>query len=255
MVLGTGTKQPQHGGYQTYTTVPSALATKIPASFSWATAVALPVGAGTAAAALYSPSHFALPLPSLTPPSSAANGTIIIWGASSSVGLAAVQEATFSGLEVIATAGAHNHDLVTSLGAAAVYDHRDSDVVSKVVQAAKGKAVVGIFDPIALPPTNQATIDILSQLPDATKLIIVTQPPFKEFDTKGAEIRPIFSAIITQNGIGEKFFGDWFPKVLESGAYKPFPKPNVVGKGLGDVQKGLDITRKGVSASKTVIEA
>ena len=255
MVLGTTTQQRQHGGYQTYTIVPSSVTAKIPEAFSYTKAVALAVGAGTAAGALYSPSHFALPFPSVQRPTSAANGTLIIWGASSAVGLAAVQQATLSGVEAIATAGAHNHSLVSSLRASVVFDHKDPDVVSKVVAAAKGKSALGIFDTISLPPTNQASIDILADLPDAKKLIVVLQPPFQEFDTKGAEIRPMFSAVITKNGVGDKIFGEWLPQVLESGLYKPYPEPNVVGKGLGDVQKGLDITKRGVSASKTVVEA
>lgn len=46
---------------------------------------------------------------------------------------------------------------------------------------------------------------------------------------------------------------DFVPKGLKNGALKAKPDPLVVGKGLGKVQEGLDVQRKGVSAKKVVI--
>jgi hypothetical protein len=40
---------------------------------------------------------------------------------------------------------------------------------------------------------------------------------------------------------------------LAEGKFKPKPDPQVVGNGLDAIQKGLDISRQGVSAKKIVI--
>lgn len=57
---------------------------------------------------------------------------MLVWGASSSTGTAAVQLAKELGLKVFATASPKNHEYVKSLGASEVVDYRDPDVVSKL---------------------------------------------------------------------------------------------------------------------------
>jgi hypothetical protein len=53
--------------------------------------------------------------------------------------------------------------------------------------------------------------------------------------------------------IGESVFVDFLPKALETGLFKPAPNPIVVGHGLEKVQEGIDLIKKGVSATKLVV--
>jgi hypothetical protein len=46
---------------------------------------------------------------------------------------------------------------------------------------------------------------------------------------------------------------DYLPKALATGQYLAAPDPQVVGKGLENVQTALDLASKGVSAKKRVV--
>lgn len=46
---------------------------------------------------------------------------------------------------------------------------------------------------------------------------------------------------------------NWMAKALEDGTLVPKPDPMVVGEGLESIQRGIDISRNGVSAAKVVI--
>lgn len=44
----------------------------------------------------------------------------------------------------------------------------------------------------------------------------------------------------------------WLVEALEKGDLLPKPDPLIVGTGLESIQKGIDLSRKGVSAKKLV---
>lgn len=46
---------------------------------------------------------------------------------------------------------------------------------------------------------------------------------------------------------------EWLHRVMEETKIKYLPQPEIVGKGVEDVQKGVDLLAKGVSAKKLVI--
>lgn len=54
--------------------------------------------------------------------------------------------------------------------------------------------------------------------------------------------------------IGTGVWHEFMPKALETGRFQAKPDPHVVKGGLGKVQEGINILRKGVSAKKIVIE-
>lgn len=58
---------------------------------------------------------------------------------------------------------------------------------------------------------------------------------------------------LVDKDIGKAVYVDFLPQALESGQMKPAPKPQVVGHGLESVQEGIDLIKKGVSATKLVI--
>lgn len=45
----------------------------------------------------------------------------------------------------------------------------------------------------------------------------------------------------------------WMAKALENGTLQCKPDPTVIGEGLESIQLGLDVLRKGVSATKIVV--
>jgi len=45
----------------------------------------------------------------------------------------------------------------------------------------------------------------------------------------------------------------WMAKALKDGTLQPKPDPMVIGERLESIQLGLDIVRKGVSATKVVV--
>lgn len=47
---------------------------------------------------------------------------------------------------------------------------------------------------------------------------------------------------------------DWFTPALEKGVLKCKPDAKVVGKGLEEIQKGIDAIAAGASATKYVVE-
>lgn len=89
-----------------------------------------------------------LPYPTLEDPTPSVAKTLVVYGASSSVGSMSTQIAAATGIIIIVIAGAHNFDLVKRCGAAHVFDHKDSSLVESVVDTVKasGSEFVGIFD-------------------------------------------------------------------------------------------------------------
>lgn len=55
-------------------------------------------------------------------------------------------------------------------------------------------------------------------------------------------------------GIGDAVWRKYVPEALAKGKYLAKPDPIVLEGGLGRVQDGIDLLRKGVSATKVVIE-
>ena len=94
-----------------------------------------------------------------------------------SVGQFAIQLAALAGYKVVTTASQWNYDLVTSLGASAVFDYKDADVVEKV-KAATGDTIRSVFDTISsadaqalsaavVAPTGGKVIHVLGLVPEA----------------------------------------------------------------------------------------
>lgn len=55
--------------------------------------------------------------------------------------------------------------------------------------------------------------------------------------------------------VAGRVWGEWVPAALRrGGGLVAAPEPEVVGRGLRSVQKGLDVQRRGVSAAKVVVE-
>lgn len=98
-----------------------------------ANAGVLPLAISTAASALFF--DHKLPFPTLNPKST--GKTLLVWGGSSSIGCSTIQLAIAAGCNVVATASKANYELVKSLGATQVFDHRNPDVADEILKILK----------------------------------------------------------------------------------------------------------------------
>jgi len=136
------------------------LIANIPDNASFTDATVLPLGIQTAASCLFHDSTLALEMP----PSQGGMGkTLLIWGASSSVGSCGVQLATIAGYEMFGVASQKNHALVKSLGAKQAFDYNDPNFLDDIVAALEGKSSVGAFDAISQETTLHTICEILHQ--------------------------------------------------------------------------------------------
>lgn len=126
--LGRPTK---YGAHQSFLAVPSDMVFKIPSNLPEAHAAALTSVAMTAADIVHN--LFKFPLP--TNPGDISS-PILIWGASSAVGLSALQLARASGCRnIFVTASPARHDLLASLGATHTFDYSSPTVVAEIKSA------------------------------------------------------------------------------------------------------------------------
>ena len=211
----------------------------------------LPLAISTAAAGLYQKDNLNLPYPSMSAKPS--GDIILIWGGSSCVGTAAVQLARASGLEVISTASSHNHDLVKSLGASQVFDHRSPSVVDDIVAALKGKRIVGAYDSISEEKTQKACADILLKSNVENKYIAVVLPATQGLASE-VTLKSVYAVTILKNEVGPAVWQQYLPKALESGHFKPAPQPLIVGTGLEYIQEAMEKNKAGLSAAKAVVK-
>ena len=255
------TGRPSDGAYALYTVVPADKAAILPNHISFTDGVVLPFAVEAASCALsikepgpcmpgVSTPALGLPYPTLQTPTPSAGKTIIVYGASSSVGSMTTQIAAATGVNIIAIAGAPNHELVKRCGAAQVFDHKDPSVVEKVVQAALASQseFIGIFDAISTAETYARDLAILEKL-GGGHLACVHPPP-----ADGVPSNVKTGMIFAVNDVATPVYRDFVTPALQSGKLKCLPPPTVVGKGLEHVNDALKKSKAGVSATKLVVE-
>lgn len=245
---------PTEGAFQQYVTVLGRVCTPIPDQVTFERAAVLPLGLATASAGLFEPDQLALPLPSVAPLSRC--DVVLVWGASTSVGSNAVQLARASGFTVLATAGRKNHEFVRSLGAEAVFDYRDADVVQGIIGALGDRQLAGtiaigqgsLTHALRIARRSSGTKRIASAYPDP-----ITKTRALIARTRGIHVSSIWGGTPTHSPIGPAIFQDFLPTALEDGRFRPMPEPVVTGSGLQDLPDALDALRAGVSAAKIVV--
>ncbi|KAE8420248.1 chaperonin 10-like protein [Aspergillus pseudocaelatus] len=132
----TGLNRPAgYGTHQQYLVCPEEMAFHVPANLPLHHAACLGVVTMTAADTLYN--IFKFPLPD-TGDTGKTVKPVLIWGASSSVGLCAVQLARASDIHpIFVTASPQRHQLLLDLGATQCFDYKSPDVASQIKSALK----------------------------------------------------------------------------------------------------------------------
>ncbi|OSD08389.1 GroES-like protein [Trametes coccinea BRFM310] len=216
----------------------------------------------TAAQALFHKTRLGLVEP---PAKAAGNEWIFVYGGSSAVGMFAVQLAHLAGYKVVTTASPRNFDYVKSLGADAVFDYKDPDVVKKIKDAT-GDSITKAVDAISLKDSQRISAEALA--PSGGKVVLVLQPIPDATNRKDVKFFPtlIYTALgrAFDFGPSTRFpvspedraqiveFLKKVPQLIKDGAIKTPPVKLWEG-GLAAIPDGLQYMREGkVSAEKIV---
>ncbi|PLB44246.1 GroES-like protein [Aspergillus steynii IBT 23096] len=249
-LVGLKTFEPANGAFQLYPVSDERLTAVIPDSLSFAQAAVLPISISTATTGLYSPDNLNLPLPSESPKPT--GKTLLLWGGASSVGTVVIQLAVASGLRVVATASPANHQLLKDLGASAVFDYKSPTVVEEIVKELKDTEIAGIYDAITSDQSLEPVAAIARQLGSHD----IATVNYRESSPDGVNLKMVIcfaTAFPPHEKIGEAVWGEFVPKALASGQLQAKLEPFVVGHGLGDIQRAVDLQKAGVSAKKVVV--
>ncbi|TIA68499.1 hypothetical protein E3P89_03975 [Wallemia ichthyophaga] len=179
----SGNHSPHQGSFAEYLATSADLTIKIPSAMSFQCASTLGMSLFTAIQALFLKSPLALD-PNHTK-------AVLIWGASTAIGMYAVQLAHISGIKIVATTSERNKDLISSLGAHIVFDYKDADVVEKVRESTNDSVTFAI-DCVGSPETLKSTVACASDAQSATVHTVL--PPAKDFKAK-ASSNVVFSLV------------------------------------------------------------
>ena len=215
---------PDHGAWQTYTLLRELAASKLPPNLTFEQGAVFPMAMATAAIALFVTLDIPPALARGEATEQKPRSALLVWGAASSVGSAAVQLARSMGFTVFATASPQHHGWLKRLGAAEVLDYRDGDVVGKLVQAAKAR---GTSIDLALDPISEgATLDLVPATiraagTEGVKGKVATVVYWPEGKEKPEDVAVELTVAVRhgpdREEVGRWFFNEWLVKALRDG--------------------------------------
>ncbi|KAK4505463.1 hypothetical protein PRZ48_003426 [Zasmidium cellare] len=247
----------ERGCFQKFNTVDQSLVAKIPDNVKDIEACVLPLALCTAAVTLFQKDTLALDLPQLD---AVPNGKVVLaWGGASAVGTNGIQLLKAAGYDVAAVAGERNHQYCRALGADHLFDHKSANVEKEIVESLRGKPFAGVACFIMSPDVIATCARIADQLGDnpKNKFVGTVLAPGMDYEgplPEGVSIGYTWGDSLKYNEVGPAIWDKWLTPALADGSMKCKPDPEVIGKGLGSVQAGLDQVAGGVSAKKIVIE-
>jgi len=259
--------------FQLYTVCLDHMTTPIPDSMSYEEASVIPLGATTAACALFQADQ--LNLQHLTIPGEPTGKTIFIWGGSTSVGCNAIQLAVAAGYQVVVTCSPKNFALCKKLGARQCFDYNSTSVVSDVIKALKqtdfaGAVSMGInsdgpcFDIVSQLKSGKFVSMVSFPRPEPEPKALVLPRTIAFFASwfirttiktrmKGISWKMVNVDQIASNGIGKTVYTDYLPRALQEGSYVAAPKPEIVDRGLESIQTAYTRQEQGISGGKVVV--
>ncbi|KAJ1030499.1 hypothetical protein NDA16_001408 [Ustilago loliicola] len=177
----------KYGAYQLYTVAPAWTTAKLAVNVSLEDGSTLPLAITTAFVGLFD--KLSLPEPSSDgkPAAGADKITLLVWGASSSVGAYVTQLAKIAGFNIVAVAGAAK-DSVQALGidSSKIVDYRDdrARVIANLNKAATGSAFTHAYDYISSQDTVETIVELLSNAPNKGGKVTTVLP--SAYDDKDA---------------------------------------------------------------------
>ncbi|KAI0070947.1 GroES-like protein [Panus rudis PR-1116 ss-1] len=251
------------GAFAEYLRTPAELVWKVPDStLSHEEAATLGCGFWTAVQALFHPTCLGLVE---IPEKTSKEEWILVYGGSTSVGLFAIQLAHLAGYKVVSTASPKNFELVKSLGADAVFDYKDPDVVSKIKEVTKDSITKGL-ETIGTEQSQSISLRSFSSAPG--KLVTILSPTNAASVAPHVQLQP--TLIYTALGRAFDFVSRQFPVVPEDrahmvsflkkvpqlvkdGAVKPNPVKLWPTPGLEAITEGLQYVKEGKNSGEKVV--
>ncbi|KAK1466220.1 hypothetical protein CCUS01_01068 [Colletotrichum cuscutae] len=161
--VAQGEYSKEYGAHKPRISTPKLGLFRVPENMARPDAAAITTVSHTASDALYN--NFQLPLPGSS--TDVFEGTLVVWGGGTAVGLFAIQLARASRItNIITTASLSRHDLLRGLGATECFDYKDSDVSDKVRQAVinTGHSRVWGFETAGSPESSQLLLGALTNI-------------------------------------------------------------------------------------------
>ena len=123
------------------------------------------------------------------------------------------------------------------------------------MKALEGSTLAGVYH-AAGPDDAVRACARVAERSEGKALVVTVRGAPKDGIPGSVRVEAIRSSDIFERGneVGGRVWRDYVPGALAKGLLVPAPEPLVVGKGLRSVQHGLDVQKKGVSASKVVVE-
>ena len=261
------------GAFQLYTICLDHMTSPIPDSMSYEEASVIPLGATTAACALFQPDQLHLQYPKF--PCKPTGKTVLIWGGSTSVGCNAIQLAVAAGYEVVTTCSPKNFALCQKLGASQCLDYNSRTVVPDLIRTLKttdfaGALSVGVnsdgpcFEVVNKCKSGKfvSMISFPQQNPEPKFLVLPRTIGFFaswfltttiKTTVKGIGWKLAMVDAVSHNGVGKAIYTDYLPRALAEGSYIAAPEPEIVGTGLEHIQTAYHRQEKGMSAKKAVV--
>lgn len=262
---------------QEYITIPAYLASKIPDGIPLQAAVTVPVNLVTVFHSVTADLELELPwpIPQNWQPK-AANKPILVWGASSSVGIFAIQVLRhWRYTKVLAVSSGSHHTYLKSLGATVCFDYRKPDVVDNILDYLKDEnepkapyildcigSLNGTLEPLAKIAQRGSRVAVM--LPVIIKDATEDEEPVYEMDVskcipdkwaEGTIVRGVRTHFYLQNEFfKERLQPEILPALLAQGIVKPNNQRVVEGATLVErAQNALNLLRsKAVSGEKLV---
>jgi NADPH:quinone reductase-like Zn-dependent oxidoreductase len=181
----------------------------------------------------------------------------LIWGGASSVGTFAIQSAKSLGFTVYATASPKYHEYLKKLEAHAVFDYKESDIVSQIVDAVKKDGVNLHTAHCVVNGSLQPTLDVLKETKGDAVAKVAYSPvlPADHPTLDKTEIKfnfPPMDPAARDNHMFQCFHG-WLQDGLKSGSVAPSLSIQVEGGSLVGLNPALDKLKAGVSGTKIVV--
>ncbi|OQU96261.1 hypothetical protein CLAIMM_02368 [Cladophialophora immunda] len=246
---------PRYGAFQKKVIVPVENACVIPDTLSFVDAATLPMGVVTAWSGWTS-----IGLRYDTRFAASDKQAVLVWGASSSVGVCAVQTAKALGFTVFATCSPRHHAYLRSLGADDVFDYKAPGVVQDILAAA-AKKHGGVLLKTAYHATGdiQPCLDVLAASGTTeNKGRLATAVPVGPSTPTHPSVETKFVMAPEGSGTGGKHLEfvlqQWLAPRLANGEFIPAPHARVMPGGLAGLNDALDVLKAGVSCQKLVLE-
>jgi NADPH:quinone reductase-like Zn-dependent oxidoreductase len=243
---------PDHGAFQKYALAQSEGVIPLPDSLSFEQGAVFPLAVMTALTAWTT-----IGISLDTKYSAGDKQAVLIWGGASSVGTFAIQSAKTLGFTIYATASPKHHAYLKELGAHAVFDYKEDDVVSKIVDAVKKDDLKLSMAHCVVDGALQPTLDVLKQTKGDATGKVAHSPVLPEGHPTLDNTEITFNFPSMDKAIRDKHmykcFHGWLHEGLKSGSVKPSPALQVEKGGLKGLDAALDKLKAGVSGTKIVV--